>query len=187
MKWTFALRIAGVAAMLAFVSGGLMRSAHANDVTLTVWSHEADEPAKVAFRDKVAADLGQAHPGLHIKITWFEKDGLYTALRTALPAGRGPDVFYLEPDQLHQYVAAHYLLPLDNLVNWNQIYPWARAVWEEDGKTWGIPQEVNDNLIFYNKDWAKKLGVELPVGGQLSQEAFLDLVKKAKAAGIGAS
>ncbi len=75
-------------------------------------------------------------------------------------------------------------MPLDDLVNWNQIYPWARAVWQENGKTWGIPQEVNDNVIYYNKDWAKKLGVELPVGGQLSQSAFLDLVKKARAAGM---
>jgi multiple sugar transport system substrate-binding protein len=184
MNWTFAIRSACIAAMLAFVGGGLVRTAHAEDVTITIWSHEADEPAKVAFRDQVAKDLEKAHPGLHFKVTWFEKDGLYTALRTALPAGRGPDVFYLEPDQLNQYVAAHYLLPLDDLVNWNQIYPWARAVWQEDGKTWGVPQEVNDNLIFYNTNWAKKLGVDLPVGGQLSQDAFLDLVKKAKAAGM---
>jgi multiple sugar transport system substrate-binding protein len=40
------------------------------------------------------------------------------------------------------------------------------------------------NVIYYNKDWAKKLGVELPVGGQLSQSAFLDLVKKARAASM---
>jgi multiple sugar transport system substrate-binding protein len=85
---------------------------------------------------------------------------------------------------LQQYVKAKYLLPLDDLVNWNQIFPWARAVWQDGGKTWGIPQEVNDNVLYYNKDIAKKLGVELPVGGQLSQSAFLDLIKKAKAAGI---
>ncbi|HEY6433107.1 MAG TPA: extracellular solute-binding protein [Acetobacteraceae bacterium] len=184
MKWVTTIRAASFAALLTIVGGGLIPRAGAEDVTLTVWSHEADEPAKVAFRDHVASDLEKQHPGLHIKITWFEKDGLYTALRTALPAGRGPDVFYLEPDQLHQYVTAGYLLPLDDLVNWNRIYPWARAVWQENGKTWGIPQEVNDNVIYYNKDRAKKLGVELPVGGQLSQSAFLDLVKKARAAGM---
>ena len=74
-------------------------SARAEDVTLTVWSHEADEPAKVAFREQAARDLETAHPGVHVKITWYEKDGLYAALKTALPAGQGPDVFYVEPDQ----------------------------------------------------------------------------------------
>lgn len=184
MKWTFALKRGCLAVILGVLGGGFIQKLHAEDVTITVWSHEADEPAKVAFRDKVARDLEQRHPGLHIKITWFEKNGLYTALRTALPAGRGPDVFYLEPDQLSQYVSAGYLMPLDDLVDWNQIYPWAREVWQENGKTWGIPQEVNFNVIYYNKDWAKKLGVTLPVGGQLSQTAFLDLVTKARAAGM---
>jgi multiple sugar transport system substrate-binding protein len=174
MKWPLAICLAAL----------LIGPARAEDVTITVWSHEADEPAKVAFRNKVGADLEKSHPGLHVKITWYEKDGLYTALRTALPAGRGPDVFYLEPDQKHQYVSAGYLMPLDNLVNWNAIYPWAREVWQENGKTWGVPQEVNDNVIFYNKDWLAKLGVTVPANGQLTQAAFLDLITKATAAGM---
>src|ERR1700731_597243 len=123
-------------------------AAKAEDTTLTVWSHEADEPAKVALREQAARNLEASHPGVHVKITWYEKDGLYTALRTALPAGQGPDIFYLEPDQRAQYVTAGYLMPLDDLVNWNAIYPWARDVWKVNGKTYGVPQEVNDNVIF---------------------------------------
>ena len=185
MGLAVAIRRACFGAILSVLAnGGLIPSVHAEDVTITVWSHEADEPAKVAFRDKAARDLEQSHPGLHIKITWYEKNGLYTALRTALPAGRGPDVFYLEPDQKNQYVTAGYIIPLDDLVNWNNIYPWARQVWEENGKTWGIPQEVNLNVIYYNKDSLKKLGVTLPANGQFSQTAFLDLVEKARAAGM---
>lgn len=185
MGLAVAIRRACFGAILSVLAnGGLIPTAHAEDVTITVWSHEADEPAKVAFRDKAARDLEQSHPGLHIKITWYEKNGLYTALRTALPAGRGPDVFYLEPDQKNQYVTAGYIIPLDDLVNWNNIYSWARQVWEENGKAWGIPQEVNLNVIYYNKDSLKKLGVTLPADGQFSQTAFLDLVEKARAAGM---
>ncbi len=185
MGLAFTIRRACFGAILSVLAtGGPVSTAHAEDVTITVWSHEADEPAKVAFREKAARNLEQDHPGLHIKITWYEKNGLYTALRTALPAGRGPDVFYLEPDQKNQYVTAGYVLPLDNLVNWNNIYPWARQVWEEHGKTWGIPQEVNLNVIYYNKDSLKKLGVTLPADGQFSQTAFLDLVRKARAGGM---
>ncbi len=60
----------------------------------------------------------------------------------------------------------------------------ARCPWKVNGKTYGVPQEVNDNVIFYNKDLMKKLGVEVPANGQLTQSAFLDLIKKAKAANM---
>src|SRR5215470_13014780 len=161
----------------------LATPARAQDVTLEVWSHEADEPAKVAFRELAARNLEKAHPGVKVKITWYEKNPLFAALKTALPAGKGPDVFYLEPDQT-EYITAGYVIPLDDLVNWNNIEPWARKVWMHDGKTYGVPQEAYTNELYYNKEQLKKLGVTLPANGQLTQAAFLDLVKKAKAANI---
>ena len=157
--------------------------ARAAETTLTVWSHEADEPAKVAFRELAARNLEKQHPGVHVKITWYEKDGLYTALKTALPAGQGPDVFYLEPDQT-EYITNGYIVPLDNLVDWSKIYDWARKVWTIDGKTWGLPQEAYTDELYYNKDLLKKLGFSLPANGQFTQEQFLAIVKKARAAEI---
>jgi multiple sugar transport system substrate-binding protein len=91
-------------------------------------------------------------------------------------------VFYVEPDWT-EYVTAGYLLPLDDLVDWSTIQDWARKTWIHDGKTYGLPQEAYTNEIYYNKDLLKKLGVDLPANGQLSQGQFLDLIKKAKAAG----
>jgi multiple sugar transport system substrate-binding protein len=157
--------------------------AKAEDVTIQVWSHEADEPAKVALREAAARNVESAHPGVHIKITWYEKNPMYAALRTALPAGQGPDVFYLEPDQT-DYIKSGYIVPLDDLINWNNIEPWARNVWVHDGKTWGVPQEAYTNEIYYNKDLLKKLGAELPANAQFSQVEFLDLVKKSRESGI---
>jgi multiple sugar transport system substrate-binding protein len=159
------------------------QGARAEDVTLNVWSHEADEDAKVAFRELAAKNLEQAHPGVHVKITWYEKNPLLAALKTALPAGQGPDVLYVEPDWT-EYVEAGYLAPLDDLVDWNNIEPWARQVWMHDGKTYGVPQEAYTNEIYYNKDLLKKLAVELPPDAQFTQAQFLDVVKKAKAAGM---
>ena len=155
-------------------------SARAEDVTLTVWSHEADEPAKVAFRELAARNLEAAHPGLHVKITWYEKTGLDAALKTALPAGQGPDVFYLEPDQT-QYITQGYIIPLDSLVDWSNIYGWARQAWTHDGKTWALPQEAYTDELYYNKDLLAKLGFTLPDNGQFSQEQFVDIVKRARA------
>jgi len=177
VNWLFAATLTlGLAVNAGF-------TAKAEDVTLTVWSHEADEPAKVALREQAARNLEASHPGVHVKITWYEKTGLYAALKTALPAGQGPDVFYLEPDQT-EYITSGYIIPLDNLVDWNNIYDWARKVWTHDGKTYGLPQEAYTDELYYNKEMLAKLGVELPPNAQFTQATFLDLVKKARAAGM---
>ncbi len=184
MTTIFATRYAAVAALaVAAVLCTTAPSARAEDVTLTVWSHEADEDAKVAFRELAARNLEKAHPGVHVKITWYEKNPLLAALKTALPAGQGPDVLYVEPDWT-EYVTAGYLAPLDELVDWKNIQDWARKVWVHDGKTYALPQEAYTNEIYYSKDLLKKLGYELPPNAQFSQSQFLELVKKARAAGM---
>lgn len=181
LRRTIGCGLLATAAILA--ACGWAPRALAEDTTLTVWSHEADEPAKVAFRELAARNLEKSHPGVHVKITWYEKNGLYTALKTALPAGQGPDVFYLEPDQT-EYITNGYIVPLDDLVDWSHIYDWARQVWTYDGKTYALPQEAYTDELYYNKDDLKKLGFTLPENAQFTQEQFLDLVKKARAAGI---
>ncbi|MFO1074333.1 MAG: extracellular solute-binding protein [Geminicoccaceae bacterium] len=157
--------------------------AHAEDTVLTIWSHEADEPAKVALREQAARNLEARHPGLKVKITWYEKDGLNSALRTALPSGQGPDLFYVEPDQV-EYITNGLIAPLDDLVDWSNIHAWARQVWVHDGKTWALPEEAYTNELYYNRNLLAQLGVSLPASSQLTQEQFLELVKKARAAGI---
>ena len=184
MRAYFAMRCAAAVGLVTLaVLIGAVPKASAQEVTLEVWSHEADEPAKVAFRELAARNFEKSHPGAKVKITWYEKNPLFAALKTALPAGKGPDVFYLEPDQT-EYITANYIVPLDDSVNWNQIEPWARKVWTHNGKTYGIPQEAYTVELYYNKDMLKTLGVTLPANAQLTQTQFLDLVKKARAAGM---
>src|SRR5260221_11605796 len=140
MDACFATRYVAVVGLVTFaVMFGVVPKASAQDVTLEVWSHEADEPAKVAFRELAAKNLEKSHPGAKVKITWYEKNPLFAALKTALPAGKGPDVFYLEPDQT-EYITASYIVPLYEMVNWNNIHPWARGGWLHNGKTWGVPK-----------------------------------------------
>ncbi len=182
MLTAFTKRCMLVGTLMVALAGLAPPLAHAGEL-LTVWSHEADEAAKVAFRELAARNLEKQHPGLQVKITWYEKDGLYTALKTALPAGQGPDLFYLEPDQT-EYITNGYIVPLDTLVDWSKIYDWARKVWTIDGKTWGLPQEAYTDELYYNKDLLKKLGVTLPPNAQFTQAQFLNLVKKARAANI---
>jgi multiple sugar transport system substrate-binding protein len=176
--------IAGYAVVILTVAVGLScRRQPARGVTLTVWSHEADEPAKVALREQVAREVEKAHPGVRVKITWYEIDGLTTALKTALPVGQGPDVFYIQSDQT-DYITNGYAAPLDDLIEWSNIYDWARRAWMRDGKTWAVPQEVYTNELYYNKELPAQLGFTLPANAQFTQLQFLELVRKARACGI---
>ncbi len=161
----------------------LFRKPPVEGTTLSVWSHEADEPAKVAVRERVAREIERTHPGVHVKITWYDSEGLVVALKTALPAGEGPDVFYIETDW-SDLITDGYVLPLDSLIDWDNIYPWARKSWIRDGQTWAVPQEVYTDELYYNKNLLARLGFTLPPRAQFTQEQFLELVKKARASGI---
>ncbi|MEZ5865431.1 MAG: ABC transporter substrate-binding protein [Geminicoccaceae bacterium] len=148
-----------------------------------MWSHEADSKPKVAWRELAARNFEKAHPGVKVEISWYQKEPLFSALNTALRAGQGPDAFYIERDRI-EYIENGFVIPLDDMINWDNIKPWTRAVWQIDGKTYAVPQEVFTVENYYNVTKMDELGVELPESKQLSQDAYLELVKTAVAAGM---
>jgi multiple sugar transport system substrate-binding protein len=99
-----------------------------------------------------------------------------------LRAGQAPDIFYAEPDQ-SEYYENSFLLDLSNL-DWGNIEPWAKQAWSYKGKPYGLPLEAWTVELYYNKKLMSELGVTVPENLQLSGDAFLDMVKKAKAKGI---
>lgn len=176
MFWTATLA-AGTTALLAMAGPAVAER------ELTLWSHWADQETKVAFVEKAARDLEARHKDVKVKITWYQKNPLYAALQSALRAGKGPDIFYLDPDRT-EYIDNGLLLALDDVVNWDNVYPWAREQWQRAGKTWGLPLEASTVEWYYNRDLLKQLGFEVkPPHYQLTQAQFAELVDKAVAAG----
>ena len=64
-----------------------------------MWTMGGDQPGWVKWLEAITANYEKANPGTKVKITYYDKNALLTALRTALRAGQGPDVLYTEPDQ----------------------------------------------------------------------------------------
>ena len=177
-SWTMAAAVLGVAALAA------MPDAAKAERELTLWSHWADHETKTAFVEKAARELESRHSDVTVKITWYQKNPLYAALQSALRAGQGPDIFYLDPDRT-EYIDNGLLLALDDLVNWDNVYPWARSAWQHGGKTWGFPLEASTVEWYYNRDLMADLGYTLsPPHYQLSQAQFQELVEKAVAKGV---
>src|SRR5687768_9346551 len=170
--------------LVALAIGGLISlgSAQAQQKELTLWTHWAAEQIKRQYVEEAIADFEKKNPGIKIKASWYEKTALYAALKTALRAGQAPDIFYAEPDQ-SEYYENSFLLDLSNL-NWANIEPWAKQAWSYKGKPYGLPLEAWTIEVYYNKKLMDELGVKVPENLQFSSDAFLDMVKKAKAKGI---
>ena len=167
--------------VIAGLLAASLSAARADD--LTVWSFWGDLGAKRSFIEETVKRFEAAHPGTHVKISWYDKNSLYAGLKTALRAGAGPDVFYAENDQV-EYIDNDLLLDLSTRLNWNAIEPWAKQAWTFDGKTYALPLEATTQELYYNTKMLADLGVTLPANRQLDQAAFLDLIKKAAAKGI---
>jgi len=177
-KNRFMFALAGLT-ILTLIAWGPARA----QTVITLWSHWADHDSKVNFVETAAKNFEKKHPDSKVKITWYEKKALYPALKVALSAGKAPDIFYSEVDQI-EYIENNFLLPLDDLIDWQNIEKWARDAWTFNGKTYGFPLESSTIELYYNKDLLKKLGFQLPPNAQFNQKQFTDLVRKAVAAGI---
>lgn len=169
---------------LAIVAAALItagaQTAAAQEITL--WSHWADQQAKVDFVEGAAEAFESANPGVTVNITWYQKEPLYAALKTALTAGQGPDIFYAETDQT-EYMESGLVLDLSDKLNWDAIEPWAQEVWGWEGGVYGFPLEAWTVETYINKDVLAANGVELPVSGS-EGDAFLAAVRALAEAGV---
>ncbi len=173
--------ILSIIAILAILLGSL--SAQAQDKTLTIWTMGGDMPGWVKWLDTIGGNFEKNNPGAKAKVTYYDKSALLVALKTALRANQGPDLVYHEPDQT-ELVDAGYMRPVDDLVPWEKVQPWAREAWTIKGHAYGIPYSWYTNEVFYNKKLMTELGVTLPASGQVSQADFLGIMKKARAANM---
>ena len=101
-RWLVGGALAGV-----FALGAVLPAAA--QTTITIWSHEADEPAKVAWREKAARNFEAKNPDVKVKITWYDKPALNAALRTALQRRPGPRHLLRRagPDRVHHQRVRH--------------------------------------------------------------------------------
>lgn len=174
---------AALAANAALAAALRPRPALAQAREITLWSHWAAEQPKRQFVEEAVRRFQAANPGVTVRTTWYEKNALYAALRTALRAGQGPDVFYAEPDQV-EYVQNNFLLDLSQGIEWNNVEGWARQVWTHGGRAYGLPLEAWTVELYLNTRMLGELGGAVPASLQYTQAEFLDLVRRARARNI---
>lgn len=137
--------------------------ATAGDKTLTVWGFvwTAD------WLDSIAPAFEAAHPGVKVKVERFEYDAYQDMVLTTLASGEGvPDVITLDPMWAGGLIRGKTVLPLDKAeseLNVADFVPggWNLYAWKD--VQYGIPLDLDYNLMFYRKDVydaaMEKLGV----------------------------
>lgn len=154
------------------------------------WHHPADAENVKAVMHDVARRYEAANPGVKVEITWYQKKEMWPALRSAILARQAPDLFYYDTD-VPEFIDGGYLADLSVGVNWDRIQPWSKQFWTKLGPngrtgTWALPIDASTEELYYNKKLLSELGIQVPASGQLSQDEFLELVRKCVAAGKSA-
>ena len=183
--WKAAVPAVAFAAMLTGCTGGAPSdSGSGGDATsIRYLIEQPEDPATLA---KLKAHIGEfaKSAGLTIEVEAMPQDSMRTALQTQLRSGEGPDVFNWGsgPGYAGALAKAGMLYDLTDAYeeyDW-PVYDFAKERVTFDGKTYGIPGEMETIGIFYNKDLFARLGVRPP-------ETLADLqaaAAKLKAAGV---
>lgn len=124
----------------------------AEERTLTAWGFvwTAD------WLDAIAPGFEAQHPGVNVEVGRFEYDAYQDMVLTTLASGEGvPDVVTLDPMWAGDLIRGGTVVPLDRAtteLNVADFVPggWNLYAWQ--GVQYGIPLDLDFNLLFYRKD-----------------------------------
>jgi ABC-type glycerol-3-phosphate transport system substrate-binding protein len=124
----------------------------ASEKTLTVWGFvwTAD------WLDAIAPGFEAQNPGVNVKVERFEYDPYQEMVLTTLASGQGvPDVVTLDPMWAGDLIRGGTVLPLDKATTELNVADFVPAGWNLyawQGVQYGIPLDLDFQLVFYRKD-----------------------------------
>lgn len=158
--------IIALSALLAFSTG-----IFAEEITLMIYA----QPQEKAILDKVVARFEQSHKGTKVNFISSTQDEYDAKIQAQLAANALPDVFYLGPGAVRQYVDNNKVLDLAPYVknvkgvNFEDLYEKAVDTYRYDGKNlgkgesiWALPKDFGPFAFAYNKTLFQKYGIPLP-------------------------
>ena len=158
-------------ALLAAVMCSSAVFAQQKELTLMIYA----QPKEKQILDNVVSRYEQSHPGIKVKFISSTQDEYDAKIQAQLAANSLPDVFYLGPGGVAQYVDAGKVLDLSPYVknvkgaDFNDLYESAVDCYRYDGQTlgkgnaiWALPKDFGPFALAYNKTLFEKYGVKLP-------------------------
>lgn len=170
---TWAAVLAAGALLLAGCTGGAPGTSQSTQPQETTGPQEIrymiGQPEDAADLELIKADIAKfesENQGITVKLDVIPSENVRTVLQTQLRSGEGPDVFGYDTGPGFAGALAKAGLVYDLTAayeenNW-PIYDFAKQRVTFDGKLVGVPSQIEEVGIFYNKDLFTKLGIEQP-------------------------
>jgi raffinose/stachyose/melibiose transport system substrate-binding protein len=141
----------------------------AEQINLNVW-YLSGSPEELKLIEDYSNKFAANHPGVTVTLSPYGFDDMNKTLKLALDSGTGPDVAYCSPGTVGHiaYAKAGHLVELTDIVKergWDQrqsmdvIMYWQK---ELGGPIYGIPYDITNVGVFYNKDLFDQMGLKPP-------------------------
>lgn len=137
------------------------------ETSLVMWTFPfaADEKRaeEQANYDKMIKDFTAENPNIKMSVEIIPWGNRETKMLTAIAAGSGPDIMYLNPDILKQFQAYGVLSPITDYVSPDTLKSYSDSLLDNSvrlqGKLYGIPVLVDLGRPVYNMDMLSKIGM----------------------------
>ena len=133
--------------------------------TLSLWYWQSD--MEQAWNDNLIADFEAANPGVNIELTIMPWADYWQKVQTATVSDTLPDIMVMSVAYIEQYARAGVVIDLkdyiDRDLDRSEYYEFAMETTRmEDGHEYGMPWNIVENCLFYNKDMFDAAGVDYP-------------------------
>jgi raffinose/stachyose/melibiose transport system substrate-binding protein len=150
------------------------------------WMHIASIPEEVALMEAAVAEYEAANPDVKINMQFLENEAFKAKLTTLLQSDAAPDIFYSwGGGVLTEQAAAGVLRPVEDLVDpavAGALGSGGMSAFTRDGHIYGLPQQVSEVVLWYNKALFEQAGVD-PASLE-TWDGFLAAIQTFKDAGI---
>lgn len=183
----------GATAATTSCSGSSNSSGGKGSVTWSTWG----SPEELTLLEEFNDHFRSKHPEITLTfqpVASYEE--YHTKLLAQLSSGTAPDVFYIGDDRVASVIPNKVLQPLDaqltaagSPITKENFSAEVYGIAELDGALYALPNDVNPDAWWYNKNVLKAAGVtedpaELAASGKWTTEAFLAMSSAIKAAGL---
>lgn len=157
--------VLGSAASYALAGCGTQNSAAEAEGTVEMWVYpligvgNADQ----VLWNKIAADFHKKNPKVQVTVQIQPWDNRVEKLTAALAAHRGPDVWYINPEDIINHAQHHRLEDLGAVLTAQDRKDYYASSLEStswNSKTWAIPLLTDVNSTFWNTAVFKEAGID---------------------------
>lgn len=120
-----------------------------------------DQEKEEAVWDSMIESFNEMYPDVTVRIETQPWDDRTQKLLSAIGSGRGPDVFYINPDMIPSFANTGAIVPIDPFITPEDIEKFNDGtVIEWDGQHWGLPILQNAPIFIWNTTLVESIGLD---------------------------